>query len=111
MDKKKPAKKRVRTLKELEKAEAKINAEIEKERKLRIQKSADTILKRIGSIKETSDAIKPYIEFTQKTQAEIKAEQEKILEMKVEAVKKIHERYKKDPDKDKLPENIQKLLE
>jgi hypothetical protein len=107
---KKRGKPRIRTQKQLDAAEAKFMARIEKEREQNAARSADKILRRIGSEKGESEIIKPYRDYAIKVQSEIKAKEGEIFKLKADAVKRIREKYKADPNKDKMPEDIQNLF-
>jgi hypothetical protein len=108
---KKRGKPRIRTQKQLDAAEAKFMARIEKEREQSAARSADKILRRISSEKGESEITNPYRDYARKVLSEIKTMEDNIFKLKADAVKKIRERYKADPNKDKMPEDIRKFFE
>jgi hypothetical protein len=102
-----PSKPKVRSLKEIEREQKKLDEEKALARAAAAEKFLAKGLAAKGPAKEQADHLKPYNEIIQNAQKKIKEiecrAREEIKELRGKAINSIGEKYKNDPNKDKLP--------
>jgi uncharacterized membrane protein len=102
-----PAKPKVRSLKEIEREQKKLDEEKALARAAAAEKFLAKGFATKGLPKEQADPLKPYNDIIQNAQKKIKEiesrAQEEIKELRGKAINFIGEKYKNDPNKDKLP--------